>query len=81
MTDRERAWDELHAATPPGWYVGTPVYHVERDQWVLYAYDPSERPVVGIRKREWQAVADSEIGVLRDMARCLREIAAGRAPK
>jgi hypothetical protein len=48
---------------------------------VLYAYDPSERPVVGIRRREWQAVAVSEIGLVREMARCLREIASGRVPR
>jgi len=24
---------------------------------VLYAFDPSERAVAGVRKREWQAVA------------------------
>jgi hypothetical protein len=29
-TDREAAWDELHAATPPGWFVGRPTYHMER---------------------------------------------------
>ena len=77
----EQAWDELHAALPPGWWVGSPSHHPERGEWVLYAFDPSERPVVGARQREWQAVADSELGVVREMARCLREIAAGRAPK
>ena len=81
MTDREAAWDELHTTTPPGWWVGPPSYHEERREWLLYAFDPSERPVVGIRQREWTAVAPTELEVVREMARCLREIAAGRAPK
>jgi hypothetical protein len=81
MSERERARDELLAAAPPGWFVGPPSYHDERREWVLYAYDPSERPVVGIRRREWQAVAVSEIGLVREMARCLREIASGRVPR
>lgn len=78
---REQAWEELHAATPPGWSVGTPSYHHERREWLLHAFDPSERPVVGLRSREWTAIADSEEGVVREMARCLREIGHGRAPR
>lgn len=42
---------------------------------------PSERPVVGRRSRELQAVAPTEEDVVTEMARCLREIAAGRSPK
>jgi hypothetical protein len=45
--------------------------------WVIYAFDPAERPVQGRRKREWQAVAQTEIGVVREMARCLSEISGG----
>lgn len=58
MTDEERhaAWHELHAATPPGWYVGRPMYHDERREWQIYAFDPSERPKVGLRSREWTTV-------------------------
>jgi hypothetical protein len=78
---REAAWDELHAALPPGWWVGRPSYHDERWEWLLYAFDPSERPVVGIRQREWEAVAPTEVEVVREMARCLREIGQGRVPK
>lgn len=26
--EREQAWAELHAATPPGWYVGAPALTV-----------------------------------------------------
>lgn len=81
MTVLHDAWDELHRATPPGWWVGTPSYHDERRQWLLYALEPSERPVVGPRSREWTAIAESEEAVAREMARCLREIGAGRVPK
>jgi hypothetical protein len=76
----EEAWDALLAVTPPGWYVGGPSYHLERDEWLLYAFDPSERPVVGVRSREWTA-ASTGIGVMQEMARCLRAIADGKAPK
>lgn len=68
-------------ALPPHWVCGQPSYHDERREWLLDCYDPTERPKVGLRKREWQAVADYEVGVVREMARCLAEIAAGRVPK
>ncbi len=80
MTDLV-GWAELHDATPTGWYVGTPSYHDERREWLLYAYDPSERAKVGRRSREWTAVAPTEEGVVREKARCFREIAAGRVPR
>jgi hypothetical protein len=80
LTERETAWDELLESTPTGWYVGQPSYHDERRQWLLYAFHPSERPIVGLRKREWTAVAPTEIGAVREMARCLREIRAGGVP-
>jgi hypothetical protein len=51
-----QAWAELHFAKPPGWYVGNPHYHDERNEWQLFAYDPLERAVGGVRKREWTAV-------------------------
>lgn len=79
--EKAAAWDELHAATPPGWYLGRPSYHDERDEWIMYAFDPSERPKVGLRSREWTTVHPTEIGVVREMARCLREIKQGRVPK
>lgn len=47
----------------------------------MYAFDPSERPVQGTRKREWIAVGPTEERVIWYMAYCLREIAAGRVPK
>ncbi len=72
VTDLKAARDDLHDATPAGWQVGRPYYHDERRQWVQYAFDPSERPVVGIRQREWQAAAESEEAVVRETGRCLR---------
>ncbi len=80
-TDLEGAWAELQEATPAGWYVGRPSYQDERREWVLYAYDPSEQPKVGLRSQEWTGVAESEEAVVREMARCLGEIKAGRVPK
>ncbi len=81
MTELEDAWDAVHEATPAGWHVGRPSSHDERREWVMYAFDPSERPKVGLRSREWTAIAESEEGVVWVMGRCLREIGAGRAPK
>ena len=74
------AWNAVHDATPAGWHVGRPSNHDER-QWHQFAFDPSERPVVGLRSRAWTAVAESEEAVVREMARCLRELGRGRAPK
>jgi len=75
VSDGEQAWAELLEAKPAGWYVGQPSYHNERQEWVLYAFDPSERAVAGVRKREWQALAP------REVERCLREIGEGRVAK
>ncbi len=81
MTGLQEAWDALLAVLPPGWYIGRASYHDERDEWLLYAFDPTERPVVGVRSREWTAKAATEVDVIREMARCLREIREGRTPK
>ncbi len=81
MGDIKEAWDAVHAAGPPGWHVGRPSHHPERGEWIMHAFDPSERPKVGLRSREWTAVAATEEGVVLEMARCLREIAAGRVPR
>jgi hypothetical protein len=35
MWSLRHAWDELLAATPPGWYVGRPMYHEERNEWQM----------------------------------------------
>jgi hypothetical protein len=80
-SELEAAWDAFRAVLPPGWYVGQPSYHVERDEWLLCAFDPSERAVVGVRSREWTAVASSEVGVVQEMARCLAELREGRTPR
>ena len=37
-----------------------------------------EATKVGHRSREWTAIASTEAGVVREMARCLREIRDGR---
>lgn len=76
----EEAWDDLHDSTPHGWFAGTPVFHVERQEWAQYAYDTTERVQIGRRSREWTAVHPTQEGVVREMARCLREIAAGNVP-
>lgn len=76
----DAAWNDLHDATPSGWHVGRPMYHDDRREWQLYAFDPLERPRVGHRSREWLAVGASELEVLREMARCLRLIREGRTP-
>ena len=81
MDDLEVAWDALHDATPPGWVVGCPSYHHERDQWQQYVHDPHERAAVGKRRREWTAVASTEEAGVREMARCLRVISQGRIPR
>ncbi len=68
MTDLEEVWSAVHEDTPAGWYVGRPSYHDERREWVMYAFDPSERPRVGLRSREWASLAATEEGVLDEMA-------------
>ncbi len=70
-------WSALHDATPAGWHVGRPSFHNERREWVQYAFDPSERAVVGLRSREWTAVAESEEAAVREMAKTLRAISEG----
>lgn len=77
----EEAWNELHDALPSSWYVGTPVFNERRDEWSVYAFDTTEKPKVGHRRREWTAVHPTQEGVLREMARCLRDFEGGRVPK
>jgi hypothetical protein len=77
---RRSRWDAVHDAFPAGWYVGRPSYHDERHEWTQYAFDQREQPKVGLRSREWTAVGATEVDVLREMARCLRELGAGRVP-
>ncbi len=53
----EEAWEVLHDATPPGWFVGRPGLN-ERGAvpWEQYAFDTTERPRAGHRSREWTAI-------------------------
>lgn len=81
MTELHDAWDELFAAIPDGWTPGKPSYNPGSHAWEQYAFDQRERPKVGHRTRAWTAVAPTEDGVVREMARCLREISEGRVPK
>jgi hypothetical protein len=81
VDDLEALWAELHDATPPKWLVGRPAYSERRDEWSLYAFDPTERPTVGHRSREWTAVAPTQARVVREMARCLRDISERHTPK
>lgn len=76
-------WADVHAANEPlGWFVGQPTEPTVRGlEWTQYAFDPRETPRVGRRTREWTAMAPTQLGVLREMARCLREISGGRAPR
>ncbi len=71
-TDLEAAWDDLHGAKPPGWFVGRPFYNERRKACEQYAFDPREKAKVGVRSREWTAVAPTQLEVIRELARCLR---------
>lgn len=75
------AWAALEAARSAGWYVGRPSYHPERREWLMHAFDPAEPAIDGARSREWTAVARTELGVVREMARCLQELRVGRVPR
>ena len=79
VTDLDAAWNEVHDVKPDGWFVGTPV-SIERRGWEQYAFDTRERHKHGRRAREWTAVAQSELDVVREMARCLRLIREGEWP-
>ncbi|CAN5605303.1 hypothetical protein BH20CHL6_BH20CHL6_13020 [soil metagenome] len=65
----------------PAGDVGRPSLHNERREWVQYAFDPSDRPTVGLRSREWTAIGSSELEVVVEMRRCLAEIKEERAPR
>jgi hypothetical protein len=80
-TDLEAAWSELHDAMPSGWFVGRPTFRHDLDGWEQYAFDTTEKAVNGKRSREWTAVAPTEVSVVREMARCLRELAAEGWPR
>src|SRR4051794_39384745 len=73
------------STTPTRHYVGSsgdPAFEPRRAvPWAMYAFDPKENPKVGRRSREWTATGPTEARVVREMARCLREFAAGRTPR
>ena len=77
-TDLEDAWHDLHDATPDGWYVGRPSHYADRGTWKQHAFDATARAQVGVRSREWTAVAPTELEVVRELARCLRLIREGQ---
>ena len=54
--------------------------HDERHEWTQYAFDQRKVPKVGVRSRECTAVGATEVECLLAMARCLRELCAGRVP-
>ncbi|MEP7360735.1 MAG: hypothetical protein ABI744_04060 [Chloroflexota bacterium] len=80
MDDLAEAWEDLHAATRPGWYVGRPGQR-HGGQWEQYAFDTTEKAHIGKRSREWTAVGQTEVERVREMARCLRDIGEGGVPK
>ena len=60
--------------------MGRPAYDERRKVWEQYAFDPSEQARAGVRSREWTAVAPTELEVIHELARFLREIREGRMP-
>ncbi len=78
VTDPElaQAWAELHASTPPGWWVGSPGPR-HGGTWTMYAFDQTEKAHIGRRRREWTTEAPSELECVYEMARCLRKISEG----
>lgn len=81
MDDLQAAWDELHAALPPGWVAGRPWYREDLRTWEQYAYRPTERAIAGKRRDEWTATAASEAACVRELARCVLELRDARWPR
>jgi hypothetical protein len=50
-----------------------PAFHDERNEWQMYAFDPSERQIQGTRKRELIAVGPTEERVIRTGALSARD--------
>ena len=61
--------------------MGRPGFEERYNSWSMYAFDPSERPIVGKRSREWIAVGPTELRCVQEMARCLAELREGRWPR
>ena len=47
----------------------------------MYACNPSEKAIVGVRQQVWEVEAPTQEHAVCEMARCLREINEGRVPK
>ena len=78
---REDAWERIDDATPAGWFVGLPSVAPGRVMpWSQYAFDRSERAVIGQRQREISAVGDTEIDVLERMSERLEQAKNARMP-
>ena len=71
--DKHDAWNDLHEAQRAGWYVGIPLYNVQRRRWQLYAFDTTEKVRTDPRGRELTTLGQSEDECVREMARFLRE--------
>ncbi len=78
--DLASAWEQVHANTPEGWFVGNPGCEERYRHWSQFAFDPSEKAVMGGRERQWIATGQTELDCLWEMARCLGELKAGRWP-
>ena len=68
------AWKELHHVTPTGWHVEPPTYDPRRRRWEQHAFDMREQLKEGHRTGEWIAISDTEVAVVHEMAKALREI-------
>ena len=74
----EQAWDQVYDVLPFRWFVVKPVHHPERGYWVAFARNPHARktdpPFV-------EAIGPTESEALVELARCIREVLAGRVPR
>ena len=67
MQAEDHAADELQRARREGWYIGIPLYSLQRRTWQLYAFDTTEKPSEGRRMRERIAVGATEEECVRDI--------------
>jgi hypothetical protein len=82
--DRSRGRLARSCTTSPrlGWHVGRPGYSDALKVREQYACMPAEsRHGVGHRAHEWATTGQTEVEVVREMARCLRLIGARRVPE
>ena len=80
MVDLEDAWNDLHDAKPVARFAGRQAYDdggsCEGD-----GIDLRAGARAGHRSREWMAAAETELGVIQEVARCLRVIREGGVPE